>query len=86
MELEFRLLIIKKAGVFAMSVSDINAEKKWRKLPKELRQRLIQNVFCTKCFETTIVDYSVLDDEHGILLTGKCKTCGKDVARVVEDA
>ena len=69
-----------------MSVSDFNAEKKWRKLSKEMRERLIHNAFCSKCFVTTIVDYSVLDNEYGILLKGKCKTCGKDVARVVEDA
>jgi len=68
-----------------MSISDINAEKKWRKIPKEMRQRLLSNVFCPKCMETTIEDYSVFDDEHGILLQGKCKTCGGKVARLIED-
>lgn len=69
-----------------MSVSDINAERKWRQIPKEMRERLIRNVFCPTCFETTIVNYSVLDDQYGILLKGKCKTCGNDVARLVEDS
>src|SRR5699024_11820238 len=54
-----------------MSVSDFNAEKKWRKLSKEMRERLIHNAFCSKCFVTTIVDYSVLDNEYGILLDRK---------------
>lgn len=68
-----------------MSIIDMNAGKKWNKLPKEIQQRLLGNVFCSKCGETTIVDYNILDDEYGVLLEGKCKTCGKDVARLIED-
>lgn len=68
-----------------MSITDINALRKWKKIPKDLQYRLVNNVFCSKCFETTIVDYTLHDDDHGVVLKGKCKTCGKDVARVVED-
>ena len=32
-----------------------------------------------------IVDFSMHDDKFGIALKGKCKKCGKDVARLVED-
>jgi hypothetical protein len=34
---------------------------------------------------TTIVKYALYNDRFGILLKGKCKKCGKDVARLVED-
>jgi len=68
-----------------MSISDINAEKKWRKIPKEMRERLLSNVFCLKCRVTTIEDYSVFDEDNGILLQGKCKTCGGEVARLIEN-
>jgi transcription elongation factor Elf1 len=68
-----------------LSVSDFNAEKKWRSLPKDLQKKLISNVFCRSCGETTIVDYSVLDEKFGIVLKGCCKECGGQVARYVED-
>ncbi len=68
-----------------MSVIDIKAAKKWKQVPKNLQQKIIENVFCGECFVTTIVDYSIHDDPHGVLLKGKCKKCGKDVARLVED-
>lgn len=68
-----------------MSVTDINAEKNWRKIPKETQFRLLSNVFCSKCYNTTIIDYTLHDSEQGILLKGKCKQCGGNVARVVEE-
>ncbi|MBM7096232.1 hypothetical protein JSY36_10730 [Bacillus sp. H-16] len=68
-----------------MSVTDLNAQKKWMKIPQDIRKKLLSNVFCSKCSETTIVDYDMKDDQYGILLEGKCKTCGKPVARLIED-
>ncbi len=68
-----------------LSVSDFNAEKKWRSLPKEFQKRILSNVFCFKCGETTIVDYSVKDDNLGIILEGKCQQCDSNVARFIED-
>lgn len=50
-----------------------------------MRERLLSNVFCLKCRVTTIEDYSVFDEDNGILLQGKCKTCGGEVARLIED-
>lgn len=69
-----------------MSVTNIEAMRKWKKIPKDFRQKLINNVFCSKCYTTTIVDYTLHNEDAGVLLKGKCKTCGKDVARLVEDA
>ncbi|SEQ79410.1 hypothetical protein SAMN05216362_12742 [Piscibacillus halophilus] len=68
-----------------LNVSDFDAEKKWRSLPKDLQKNLISNVFCFSCGETTIVDYSVRNDNLGILLEGKCKQCNANVARFIED-
>lgn len=66
-------------------ISDTAALKKWRTLDTTIQTRLLENVFCNDCFVTTIVDYSITSDESGILLTGKCMQCGKDVARLVEN-
>lgn len=68
-----------------MSVIGFKAAQKWGKLPKNMQERIINNVFCTTCGVTTIVEYSINDDKLSVLLKGKCKKCGKDVARMVED-
>ncbi|MGO4886229.1 hypothetical protein ACJ2A9_00595 [Anaerobacillus sp. MEB173] len=68
-----------------MSVINFNAAKKWNQLPKPVQQQLLDNVFCSSCGVTTIVDYTLHDDEFGLLLKGKCKTCNGNVARLIED-
>jgi len=47
--------------------------------------RLVENVYCGKCGETTIVEYTINDDKFGIILNGKCKQCGESVVRLIED-
>jgi len=67
------------------TVSDMKGLKKWAKVPPNIQQLLINNVFCAKCGVTTIVDYGVHNDRFGVLLKGYCKKCGGSVARLVED-
>jgi len=66
-------------------IIDMKAVEKWNKYSKDSQQKLINNVFCGKCFETTIVDYDIKDHKFGVLLEGKCEKCGGDVTRMVED-
>ncbi|MFZ4453615.1 hypothetical protein [Salibacterium aidingense] len=68
-----------------MSTYDFSAHRKWFRIPKDIQQLLLQNVFCVNCGETTIVDFELKDEKNGVLLEGSCKTCGGDVARLVED-
>ena len=68
-----------------MSVTDIKAARKWNKIPKNIQERLVNNVFCSDCGVTTIVEYSMYNDKLGVLLKGKCKKCGREVARLIED-
>ena len=68
-----------------MSVTDFKAAQKWSRLPKNVQELILNNVFCSTCGVTTIVEYSINNDKFGVLLKGKCKKCGKDVARLVED-
>ncbi|TLS36019.1 hypothetical protein [Pseudalkalibacillus caeni] len=64
----------------------MDANKKWLSIPKETRSRLISNVFCSNCADvTTIQGFTIEDNQFGIVLKGKCKKCGHEVARVVED-
>lgn len=68
-----------------MAVTDFKAAQKWAKIPRNIQQLLINNVFCSTCGVTTIIDYTLHNDKFGVLLKGRCKKCGKDVARLVED-
>ena len=65
--------------------SDMEGLKKWAKIPVDMQQRLLNNVFCSKCGVTTIVDYGIQDDQSGLVLQGHCKKCGESVARFVEN-
>lgn len=68
-----------------MSTTDFTALQKWSKIPKDVQKRIIDNIYCSNCSVTTIVDYTMSDDEFGIVINGKCKKCGKDVARLIEN-
>lgn len=68
-----------------MSVIDFKAIQKWKRIPKNIQELLLNNVFCSKCGVTTIVEYSMHIDKSSILLKGKCKKCGGQVARLIED-
>ena len=68
-----------------MSVVNFKAAQKWAKLPRNIQELLVNNVFCSACGVTTIIKYTLHDDIFGVLLKGKCKKCGLNVARLVED-
>lgn len=65
---------------------DIKAAQKLAKIPSQIQKHIIDNVFCGNCTVSTIVDYSIENDKYGVLLKGKCKKCGRDIARLVEDS
>lgn len=67
------------------TVSDIKALKKWGQIPDYARDIILSNVYCSKCGNTTVVDYSMHSDRLGIVISGKCVSCGSKVVRVVED-
>ncbi|MCQ2011148.1 MAG: hypothetical protein ABF629_06165 [Sporolactobacillus sp.] len=62
------------------------ANEKWLAIPKQTREQLKRNVFCTNCGKAVeIVGYTINRDRFGIILKGKCAECGHDVARVIEN-
>lgn len=65
--------------------SDIDALRKWSRLNIEDRNLLLSNVFCSNCFTTTVANYEIITHKDGILIQGKCKQCGHNVARLVEE-
>jgi ribosomal protein S27AE len=61
-----------------------DATKKWYRVPKDIREQLKQNVFCSNCGVTTIIDFKIESSGASIILKGKCIQCNSDVARVIE--
>ncbi|MFG6495725.1 hypothetical protein P8610_10230 [Fictibacillus sp. UD] len=64
----------------------MDANKKWLSIPKEIRSRLKNNVYCSNCKDAVeIKNFTVEDDDFGIVLKGKCQQCGQEVARLIEN-
>ncbi|WP_433747343.1 hypothetical protein [Falsibacillus pallidus] len=64
----------------------MDANKKWLAIPEDIRRKLRKNVFCTNCGDVAEIEqFTIEDHPAGIVLEGKCKVCGNDVSRVIED-
>lgn len=61
------------------------AQRIWERTPQPIQRMLLDNVWCAACRKvTTMIQYSGQVKEDDLLLTGRCTTCGKKVARLVE--
>lgn len=58
----------------------------WNKIPSDIQNKLLSNVFCSHCKKVvTIVDFSAKMLDGNLLLAGKCKTCNNKVSRLIEN-
>ena len=60
------------------------ARRMWESIPPEGREKLVANPHCSS--GTTIIDFSGSVKSGDLLLEGRCQTCGKRVARLIEGA
>jgi len=61
------------------------AALRWKKIPQWAQKKILDNVFCGKCLGAVhIVLETAKIRKKDLILKGKCKTCGKNVCRVVE--
>jgi hypothetical protein len=61
------------------------ANKKWLSIPEDTRKQLERNVFCSHCLDVVQIEKYVVKESKGtIVLMGSCKTCGNEVARVID--
>ena len=75
---------VAKKDTLSVKTTDIEAIRKWNKISIDIQSRIIQNVLCSTCGVTTIVNYTLHKDNSGILLKGNCKKCNNPVARIIE--
>ena len=66
------------------NVTPIAALQKWKAIPGYARERLLNNVWCSRCGEIGLKEYTVEPAGPDIVLRGKCPVCNHDVARHVE--
>ena len=56
-----------------------DAMKQQNKIPSDIQNKLLSNVFCSHCKQAvTIVDFSAQVLDGNLLLAGKCKTCNNN--------
>lgn len=61
------------------------AKKRWEQIPKQLRMKILENVWCSKC--RTMVELKLQEGQmsgRSLMLRGICKTCGSEASRLVE--
>jgi len=57
----------------------------WGAIPLNARERILKNVWCTKCRGTVeILAFTGEEKDGDLILTGSCSQCGNKVARVIE--
>jgi len=57
----------------------------WDKIPSDIQERLLRNVWCTQCSCMTMITDVVGKVDHGdLVLEGFCNFCKHPVARLVE--
>ena len=62
------------------------AKKIWQAIPADIRLKILNNVWCVQCKQTTGIGKISGKVESGMLvLRGVCTRCGGEVARVIEN-
>jgi hypothetical protein len=81
----FERLFIRKASVKTLPHFSGDAMKRWNQIVSTDKQELLENVWCGQCRAVAVMQL-----ENGkmlgrsLLLSGICKKCGGEVARVIE--
>lgn len=58
----------------------------WNEINFDIKEKILKNVFCGSCERTTtIIDYIGKTSHNDLVLKGKCKKCGHEVARLIEN-
>ena len=64
---------------------NIKMHKKWNSIPSDQQQKILENVWCTKCSSVTKVIKPDLEQiDHDLLIKGNCTKCNGEVARLIE--
>ena len=77
----------KKGSVLPFPKFSVEAKRRWEQIPESARKEIMDNVWCSYCTTGTAMqlrEATML--KRDLLLSGTCKKCGGEVARVIEPA
>jgi hypothetical protein len=62
-----------------------DAEKRWKAIPEWAQREILRNVFCSRCSGAVPIVLEKAEMwQDDLILSGKCRHCGKDIRRLVE--
>lgn len=65
--------------------TDVEDKQRWDDLPEEIKNRILDHVYCTKCSKSVrMVDYKLVIERGREILRGKCVNCSNYVVRVLD--
>jgi len=79
--------LAKKATVIQMPTLPLEARRRWEQVPEAARKAILDNAWCSECRTGIIMQFREAKMVGtSLILHGTCKTCGGEVARVIEPA
>lgn len=81
----FRRHFTKEAETIPLPKFTQQAKKRWEQIPAGTRKDILDNVWCTQCQK--VISMRLREGNmsgQSLVLTGICKTCGNETARVIE--
>ena len=67
-------------------IKSLTAQKRWQQIPEDIQRQILACVWCGICLKgQPIVDYTMTYEDDMVIIRGKCKRCGGEVARVIEN-
>jgi len=68
------------------NIVDFSVIQKWNRIPANIQQKILENVWCGKCLDAVeVIDYTMTNDKLGVIIEGACKNCGGQVVRILEE-
>lgn len=81
----FEKHFVKDSKVLPLPKFTPSAKKRWVLISEPVREKILKNVWCSQC--RTIATMQLREGQttgRSLVLRGTCKTCGCEVARVIE--
>ncbi len=75
----------KQSNIIQLPVFTADAKKRWLQIPASYQKELMDNVWCGHCRTATKIRLQEGKmSGNSLVLSGTCKRCGGEAARVIE--
>jgi hypothetical protein len=81
----FELHFVKKGSVVPFPKFTADAKRRWEQVPESAKKEILDAVWCTHCRTGTPMQLGEGKISKGsLILSGTCKKCGGEIARLIE--